>query len=165
MAQRHHYLIALGSNRRHHRFGPPRTVLGAALKMIEQADIRLVAAAPIYTTAPVGPSTRSYANSAALVSTPLPPQKLLRKLKEIEAHFGRRRGQRWSSRTLDLDIILWDGGTFHAKNLTIPHILFRKRDFVLRPANDIAAHWRDPVTGLTVRHLFARLGKKISKDG
>lgn len=159
MAQRHHYLIALGSNRRHHRFGPPRTVLGVALKALVQADIKVVATAPIYTTAPVGPSTRSYANSAALVSTLHPPQKLLRQLKATEVLFGRRRGQRWSSRTLDLDIILWDGGAFHAKNLTIPHILFRERDFVLRPANAIAAHWHDPVTGLTVRHLFARLAR------
>ena len=165
MAQPHRYLIALGSNRRHHRFGSPRKVLQAALEALEHTDIKVKAVSPTYATAPVGPSSRSYANAAAIVTTQYSPKKLLRKLKAIEAQFGRRRGQRWGSRTLDLDIILWDGGAFHDSALIIPHILFRERDFVLRPANSIAAHWIDPITGLAVRHLFARLHKKPFKDG
>lgn len=165
MAHKHRYLIALGSNRRHHIFGPPRKVLQAALEALEHTAIKVEIVSPTYTTAPVGPSSRSYANAAAIVTTAAAPKKLLRKLKAIEARFGRRRGQRWGSRTLDLDIILWNGGAFHEPALTIPHILFRQRDFVLRPANSIAAHWMDPITGLAVRHLFARLHKKPFKDG
>jgi 2-amino-4-hydroxy-6-hydroxymethyldihydropteridine diphosphokinase len=58
---------------------------------------------------------------------------------------------------LDLDVILWSEGAFAAPGLTIPHPLFRQRDFVLRPASAIAGAWRDPLTGLTVRQLRARL--------
>ena len=140
-------------------------MLRAAITALERADIEVIAASPTYSTDPIGPSSRRYANSAALISTALAPQKLLQKLKSIEADFGHRVGQRWGSRTLDLDIILWDGGAFHDDTLTIPHPLFRTRDFVLRPANQIAHNWVDPLTGLAVRHLFALFGKKRPKYG
>ena len=140
-------------------------MLQAALKALERAGIEVIAASPTYMTDPIGPSSRRYANSAAMISTAVAPQKLLRTLKSIEADFGHRIGQRWSSRTLDLDIILWDSGAFHSNSLTIPHPLFRQRDFVLRPATTIAAHWVDPFTSLTVRHLFAQFRKKLPKQG
>lgn len=41
--------------------------------------------------------------------------------------------------------------------LTVPHVAYRTRDFVLRPALPIAADWRDPLGGLTVRQLLHRL--------
>ena len=58
---------------------------------------------------------------------------------------------------LDLDLVLWSGGCFAAPGLVIPHPLFRNRAFVLAPAVQIAPRWRDPVTGLSVRQLHARL--------
>ena len=154
----HAYLIALGSNRRHHRFGRPREVLAAALERLGAEGIRVVAAAPVLLTEPLGPSLRRYANSAAVIETRLDPPALLVLLKRIEREFGRRPGgQRWTSRVLDLDVILWSGGAFAAPGLTIPHPLFRTRNFVLAPAAAIAPAWRDPITGLTLRQLHARL--------
>ena len=152
------YLIALGSNRRHHRFGRPRDVLAAALARLEAEGVRVTAAAPVMHTAPVGPSLRRYANSAAIVATALEPPELLALAKRIEREFGRRAGgQRWTSRVLDLDLVLWSGGAFAEPGLTVPHPLFRQRPFVLAPAARIAAGWRDPVTGFTLRQLHARL--------
>ena len=154
----HAYLIALGSNRRHHRFGRPRDVLAAALERLGAEGVRVIAAAPVLLTEPLGPSLRRYANSAAVIETRLDPPALLALLKRIEREFGRRAGgRRWTSRVLDLDIVLWSGGPFAAPGLTIPHPLFRARGFVLDPAASIAPRWRDPVTGLTVRQLRARL--------
>ena len=54
-------------------------------------------------------------------------------------------------------MILWSGGAFSGPGLTVPHPLFRTRDFVLVPAAAIAPRWRDPITGLTVRQLRFRL--------
>jgi 2-amino-4-hydroxy-6-hydroxymethyldihydropteridine diphosphokinase len=120
--------------------------------------MKVLAASPVLLTDPVGPSLRRYANGAAVVETRLAPEALLAALKRIERAFGRcARGQRWSARVLDLDIVLWSGGSFAAPGLTIPHPLFRTRDFVLAPAAAIVPDWRDPVTGLTVRQLHARL--------
>jgi len=133
-------------------------VLAAALQRLAAEGVTVVEAAPALLTDPIGPSLRRYVNSAAVVETTLDPPALLALLKRIERAFGRRAGgRRWTSRVLDLDVILWSGGAFAAPGLTIPHPLFRARDFVLAPAAHIAADWRDPMTGLTVRQLHARL--------
>ena len=132
-------------------------MLAAALEQLGE-HVRVLDAAPVLLTDPVGPSLRRYANSAAVIETKLRPPELLALLKRIEREFGRRAGgQRWTSRVLDLDLVLWSGGPFAAPGLTIPHPLFRTRDFVLAPAVYVAGAWRDPVTGLTVRQLHARL--------
>jgi len=158
---KHTYLIALGSNVRHHRYGRPRDVLAAALGKLEKKGIEVLTIAPVIQTPPIGPSLRRYANSAALVETRLEPQELLHRLKKLERKFGRRPGgQRWRSRVLDLDIILWSGGAFGVPELVIPHPLFRERDFVLRPAAAIAPRWRDPVSGFSLRQLLARLTRR-----
>jgi 2-amino-4-hydroxy-6-hydroxymethyldihydropteridine diphosphokinase len=150
------YLIALGSNVRHHRFGAPRAVLGAALTALERADLAVLRAGRVVSTPPLGPSRRRYANAAAVVSADLTPEELLIVLKRIERDFGRRRGRRWASRVLDLDIVLWDGGAWSSPGLTIPHPAFRHRRFVLEPAAAIAPKWRDPLTGRTLRQLAGR---------
>ena len=120
--------------------------------------MRVLAAAPAIETDPIGPSIRRYANSAAVIETDIEPEALLALLKRIEHDFGRRPGgQRWRARVLDLDVVLWSGGAYASADLTIPHPLFRTRAFVLAPAATIAPAWRDPLTGLTVRQLNARL--------
>ncbi|MDM7956247.1 2-amino-4-hydroxy-6-hydroxymethyldihydropteridine diphosphokinase [Blastomonas sp.] len=153
------YLIALGSNRRHHRIGPPERVLEAAMAALAAQDIDILALAPPIRSRPIGPSQRLYANSAALIRSALAPDALLALLKTLEARFGTRRGQRWSARTLDLDIIWWSGGTWHSRHpeLIIPHLAFRERRFVLQPAAVIAPRLRDPVSGRSVAQLLYRL--------
>lgn len=154
------YLIALGSNQRHQRHGSPERVLAAALAVLDRAGIGVERAGPLLRSAPIGPSLRRYANSAAVVRTALPPDELLAALKAVERAFGRRAGgQRWSSRVLDLDIVLWRGGCWSAPDLTVPHPLFRVRGFVLGPALPIAGNWRDPISNLTLRQLAARLAR------
>lgn len=157
------YLIALGSNQRHVRFGSPVAILRAALAEFGAQDLLVEAASPVMRSRPVGPSQREYANGAVVVQTDLEPPELLDLLQGIENAFGRRRqGQRWRSRTLDLDIVLWTGGGWADDRLTVPHTEFRKRDFVLRPAAQIVPGWRDPLTGLTLKHLFSRLTRRAS---
>lgn len=152
------YLIAFGSNQRHSRFGSPERVIETALGAM---DIRATAISRTIHTAPIGPSRRRYANAAAILRTAMSPPELLDHLKALEAAFGRQTsGQRWGARVLDLDIILWSGGIWASSGLGIPHAAFRGRDFVLRPAAEIAGDWRDPVSGLTLRHLKARLDRK-----
>lgn len=155
MTQR--YLIALGSNRRHHRHGLPAKVLAAGVRALEDSGIAVDQVSPAINSTPIGPSRRRYANAVAIVSTRLPPDRLLASLKQIERGFGRRRAARWSARVLDLDIILWSGGIWRGGALRIPHPAYRQRTFVLAPAVPLAGSWRDPETGRTLRHHLAAL--------
>ncbi|MCA0910546.1 2-amino-4-hydroxy-6-hydroxymethyldihydropteridine diphosphokinase [Qipengyuania gaetbuli] len=155
-ASSHRYVIALGSNMRVPGIGAPRAVLRGALDQLADSGAEVEAVSRIRASRPVGPSLRSYSNGAAIVSAPLDPPAMLALLQSVESEFGRdRRGARWRARSLDLDIVLWSGGAWFARDLVIPHLLFRERDFVLRPAAEIAPDWRDPVTGLTLRQLAA----------
>jgi len=152
----HLYLVALGSNRRHYRHGRPRSVLRAAMR--ECASLSAILRhSTIFASAPMGPAQRRFANAACVIESEYPPLALLAGLKRVERAFGRRPGQRWGDRVLDLDIVLWNGGRFRDRDLTIPHPDFRRRSFVLNPAAQIAPEWRDPITGLTLRQLDARL--------
>lgn len=150
------YAIALGSNRRG-RHGNPEAEIAAALAALGS----VTAVSPLLRTAPLGPSKRRFANAVALIETDEDPPALLRRLKAIERAFGRRRGQSWAARVIDLDILLWSEGAWGQKGLTVPHAAFRSRDFVLRPLLAVAPDWRDPVSGLRVRELAARLAKAL----
>jgi 2-amino-4-hydroxy-6-hydroxymethyldihydropteridine diphosphokinase len=124
----------------------------------------LVAESPIIDSAPVGPSQRRYANAVAIIETRLAPSVLLAALKAIEHDLGRRRGQRWAARVLDLDILLWSGGLWASPGLSVPHPALSQRRFVLGPLTQIAPRWRDPLTGLCMSHLKARLDRPRPRD-
>jgi 2-amino-4-hydroxy-6-hydroxymethyldihydropteridine diphosphokinase len=158
---RSRYLIALGGNQPHPRYGSPERVLEAAIMALSRTSSQLIGQSRIMPSAPIGPSIRTYANAAVILETDMLPPALLCELKALEATFGRRNGgQRWRARPLDLDIILWSEGCWNDRSLTIPHPLFRERRFVLVPAVEVAAGWRDPISRLSNRHLLTRLDRK-----
>ncbi|MBV2147203.1 2-amino-4-hydroxy-6-hydroxymethyldihydropteridine diphosphokinase [Sphingobium sp. AS12] len=154
----HLYALALGSNRALSARLTPRQLLEEATKRIA-LHAQIVATSPAIETPPIGPSRRRYANAAILVQSPLEPPAMLAWLQSIEQALGRRRYRRWGARRVDIDIILWSGGVWNSPMLTIPHPAFAARDFVLTPLRAIAPAWRDPRSGLTIRHLQARLQK------
>lgn len=152
------YAVAVGSNRRHVRYGAPQRVVAAAMDAL--AELGTVSArSPVLRTAAIGPAGRSFANAVALLETTLDPPTLLASLKTLERRFGRRAGRRWGPRVLDLDIILWSGGAWSAPGLTVPHPEFRARPFVLKPLTTLAPRWRDPLT----RHSIAQLARMVDR--
>jgi 2-amino-4-hydroxy-6-hydroxymethyldihydropteridine diphosphokinase len=162
--KRHIYAIALGSNQPRSRKLTPRRLVAKAMERLSKKPFNALMVSRIIETPPLGPSLRRYANAAVLVETKLAPPELLRKLNKMERKAGRHHhARKWSARPLDLDILLWSGGIWADDDLIIPHPEFRKRDFVLRPLAQVAPAWRDPLTGLTPRHLLARLHKSRKK--
>ncbi len=164
------YVIAMGSNRRHTVHGLPRQVLVRAIQRLSEGPAKVVRQSSIIESRPIGPSQRSYANNAIILASNLQPLEMLDWLKNMESEFGTRHRRRWTSRTLDLDIILWREAfcaadlSWHSPSLTIPHCHMRERDFVLGPVSQIAGSWRDPVSGLRIRQLHHRLKKPLSKS-
>jgi 2-amino-4-hydroxy-6-hydroxymethyldihydropteridine diphosphokinase len=62
---------------------------------------------------------------------------------------------------LDLDIVLWSGGRWRSRRLTIPHPQLSRRSFVLQPLAAIAPGWR--VGALSIRHLAHRLARRTAR--
>lgn len=145
--------IALGSN------------LGDRQRHLDRAVERLAAllaglrVSSAYETEPVGmdPGAPPFLNAAAVGEPAVPPRALLRELLAIEAEAGRERPRPNASRSLDLDLILYGDLVLEEAGLTLPHPRFRERRFVLDPLAEIAGGLVDPVTGLTVAQLRARV--------
>ncbi|MEC4804003.1 MAG: 2-amino-4-hydroxy-6-hydroxymethyldihydropteridine diphosphokinase [Jaaginema sp. PMC 1079.18] len=143
--------IALGSN-----LGDSLTILEQAIQKLNHLPgITLQKRSSWYETVPIGPPQPNYLNGCAIASVAgdRTPVELLEKLLAVEAELGRLRGPRWGPRTLDLDLVLWEDLILEMPQLQIPHPRFRDRAFVLVPLAEIAPHWRDPVTGQTIRQL------------
>ncbi len=158
------YLIGLGSNRPHGRYGRPAAVLQGIIKIMADRGLVVRAVSRTWRTPALGPSYREFANAAALIESDLPPPVLLSLLKRVERDIGRRGSRRWGARVIDLDILAWSGGTFCTRSLTIPHTALAERHFALGPAADIAPHWRHPLRHVTLRQLAVRLAKRRPVD-
>ena len=94
----HLYAIAIGSNRRHGRYGAPAGVVGAAVASLER-DFGLFDASPILLNRAHGGAGRDFANAVALVESTLDPAEMLERLKALERDFGRRSGRRRAGHT------------------------------------------------------------------
>jgi 2-amino-4-hydroxy-6-hydroxymethyldihydropteridine diphosphokinase len=133
-------------------------VVEAAIARLDE-EFSLFDASPIILSTAYGGAGRDFANAVALVESQLEPKALLAQLKALERAFGRRPGKRWGERVLDLDLVVWSGGNFRARGLTVPHPRLPEREFVLAPLAAIAPQWRI-LGGLTAPHLLSRLGKR-----
>lgn len=152
-----HYILALGSNRRHGRFGAPGRVLAAAVDALSGAGIDILRASRTIDSAPIGPAQRRYANMVLLAQSKLAPQQLLAILQGVERAFGRRRARRWGPRVIDIDIILWSGGRIQSPTLTIPHPRWHERGFVAPLVAELVPDWRAGIAPATARQIGRRL--------
>lgn len=102
----------------------------------------------IYETIAVGFEGDNFFNLVVGLETDLTPKELQDKLHEIESQFGRKRGgPRYVSRTLDLDLLLYDDVVCEEEGIQIPREDVTKFAFVLRPLSEIAGNLRHPVLG------------------
>lgn len=128
--------IALGSN-----LGDRRAHLHRAREAIAAIpECRVVAASQVEETAPLGGLTQpAYLNQMLAVETALDPSTLLACLQRIEVDAGRERSARWGSRTLDLDIVLFNERVVNAPDLILPHPGLAERDFWQRELVELRA--------------------------
>ena len=126
--------IGLGAN-----LGDARMTLRAALQALSTwPEISECTASPFYRTAPVDANGPDFINAVARLRTTLTPEALLATLQSIENSHGRTRSTRNAPRTLDLDLLWFEGETRRTEALILPHPRMHLRAFVLRPLLDLA---------------------------
>ena len=126
--------VALGSN-----LGDRAAYLAAARSAISlTAGVRLLAASEVEETAPIGATVQGpYLNQMVAVRSELAPAALLLELQRIERALGRVRGVRWGPRTIDLDIVHYNGVRLHSDSLVLPHPGLEARAFWQRERTEL----------------------------
>ncbi|MFP6620743.1 MAG: 2-amino-4-hydroxy-6-hydroxymethyldihydropteridine diphosphokinase [Pirellulaceae bacterium] len=148
-------LIAFGANLGNRTDSLDRTVH----RLSEHPLVEVTACSHPYQTKPVGgpPGQDDFLNAALLINTTLSPRQLLKLLQDVETELGRERVERWSQRTIDLDLLLYDSLILNEDNLQVPHSHMSFRRFVLEPAAEIAAALVHPQNGWTIQQLLEHL--------
>ncbi len=134
--------IAFGSNK-----GDKLLNMQTALQeIIADTNNSFVKCSSVYETKPFGYKEQdNFYNAAIEIKTSHELIELLDKLKYIEIKLGRKTGERWGPREIDLDILFFNDLVFSNERITVPHKEILNRDFVLVPLCEIAPDYYHPV--------------------
>ena len=100
--------------------------------------LKVIESSPILKNPPFGYTQQDdFYNALLLIETSLAPKVLLRYCLDAERHFGRKRSFQDAPRTLDIDMIFYEGVTMQTKRLSLPHPYWSKRSSVLTPLSSM----------------------------
>ncbi len=147
----HRVYISIGSN-----IEPVENVARASRsleRMLDSFD-----SSPVYRSKAIGLDGPDFLNSVVTGYTAASITDFNQQLSDIEAAQGRTRsGDRFSSRTLDLDLLLYDSVEWNADGLVLPRPEILDAVFVLQPLADIAPKVNHPVLGASYSELLDQL--------
>jgi len=144
--------LGIGTN-----LGDRRFNLREAVAMIREKIGPVFRSSSVYETEPWGfQAEDQFLNMVVEAGTDLTPAGLMNAISEIEKVLGRvRNTKQYSSRIIDVDILLFGDLIIDVKNLQIPHPMMHERRFVLVPLCEIAPERMHPVLKLPVASLLA----------
>jgi len=145
--------ISLGSNIDREA----NTRAGVSALQAQYGDLIL---SSVYESDAVGFEGSSFFNMVIALKTEEPVQQLARRLHQIEEDYGRdRSGPKFSSRTLDLDLLLYDDLVMDEPGLQIPRDEILQRAFVLWPLAEVVPDLKHPVVGKSYAQLWFEFDK------
>lgn len=153
----HKAYIGIGSNLQQ----PGLQIRQAFKSLLYLSSDQQLQCSSLYQSSPMGDiSQPDYLNAVACLNTEYSALDLLDALQKIEAQQGRKPGEeRWSPRTLDLDLLLFDQETIDHARLTVPHSGLCQRNFVIYPLVEIAPDLVLP-NGTAIRDLYQSCSSK-----
>ena len=148
--------ISLGSN-----VGDRLANIQQAVSLLSMTDkIKIVKSSSFYETEPWGNKNQTwFVNAAVALDTELSPVELLKLCQSVEMQLGRNRvnQEKWSERTIDIDILMYDNLIMSNDILSIPHPYMHKRAFVLVPMLEVKSDLVHPVFKKTISELYDEL--------
>ena len=151
-------LLLLGSN-----MGERLSFLLQAREQLAQHVGPIEKLSSCYETAAWGKTDQAdFVNQVLKLETNLDPLTLLKTILQIERELGRERGERWGSRTIDIDILFYNEEEINFPDLKIPHKNLHERAFTLVPLCEIEPDWFHPVHQKTVSELLSELNDTLS---
>jgi 2-amino-4-hydroxy-6-hydroxymethyldihydropteridine diphosphokinase len=151
------YLL-LGSN-----LGDRELQLQHATQHISRQMGEVITTTSRYQTAAWGvPDQPDFVNQVVVLRTGLSPGEAMTCIQHIESRMGRSRTGKWSARTIDIDILLWNNEIIDLPGLTIPHPGIRERRFVLVPLSEVASDLVHPVYQKTIGMLLEECRDELS---
>jgi 2-amino-4-hydroxy-6-hydroxymethyldihydropteridine diphosphokinase len=119
-----------------------RTMISALHRLSHSSGVRVERVSSVFQSAAHtidGSLQPDYLNAAAMVRTNLTAEALLARCLEIEKALGRDRAldEKWSSRRIDLDILLYSASVIDRPELRVPHPKLSQRLFVLLPLAEL----------------------------
>jgi 2-amino-4-hydroxy-6-hydroxymethyldihydropteridine diphosphokinase len=146
--------IGLGSN-----LGDRKGNIDKAIcKLRETANATVSRVSAVIETKPLGDASQpAYLNCVAEVKTNLSAVQLHQQMVRIEDVLGRKRGEKWGPRTIDLDLLLFGGEKIDSDALIVPHPQMHLRSFVLGGLRELNPGFLHPVLGETIDTLAGRL--------
>jgi 2-amino-4-hydroxy-6-hydroxymethyldihydropteridine diphosphokinase len=129
--------------------------LAEAREQIAAAAGPIGKASSLYETEPWGNADQDwFLNQALQIATTAEPAALMKVLLGIEESMGRRRLEKYGSRSIDIDILFFNDAILSEPGLVIPHPEIPNRRFVLAPMDEIASTYIHPILRRTVRELL-----------
>jgi 2-amino-4-hydroxy-6-hydroxymethyldihydropteridine diphosphokinase len=118
-----------------------------------------ISLSPSYTSTAVGFEGDDFINLVARIETDMPPLELRRYLRNLEDRYGRKRDvPKFSDRSLDIDILLYDDLVLLSPLLEIPRAEILKFSHVLKPLTDLAPDLIHPTEHRTMADIWSSSG-------
>ncbi|MEL6193192.1 MAG: 2-amino-4-hydroxy-6-hydroxymethyldihydropteridine diphosphokinase [Bacteroidota bacterium] len=155
-------LLGLGSN-----MGKRLETLRAALANMQTYGIQVDQVSSFYETPAWGITRQNaFVNAVCSISYEGNPEELLDACQAIENKHGRKRMIKWGPRTLDIDILEFNGQKAETDRLTLPHPFYLERAFVILPLLEIVPSFTPTGQSETIEKLseqFREEAGSISK--
>ena len=140
-----------------------------AIAYLEKYEIKVIKKSSYYES-PSQPNINDpkFINIVIEVLTSLDPENLASVLLFIEEKLERKRGEKNSPRTCDIDIIDFNSEvkSFKYNNLEffVPHEKISERNFILYPLQEIIPKWKHPKTGVYIDKLIEKISDEDKKS-